>query len=234
MKKIIITLLAVLVTIGLIGIGTYAYFTDIAVSGTNTLQAGTLSISVDETTSVDWTINNIKPGDKIEGFVRLVNDGSLPISVITGNLVITSDITPNRSEAGGFADVIEVTRIEYITPDGSHDGNEIAKYYAVFGDKSAPLTLQELADGWPEDVRKDANWYFAVMKPGYWTNTNTVLMEPGQGVRMYLDMEFMTPDPPGPWNEYQAASLAFQLKFMALQVGAPMPSSADTSSPAHW
>jgi predicted ribosomally synthesized peptide with SipW-like signal peptide len=234
MKKMMIALMAVLITVALAGIGTYAYFSDTASTPTNTLAAGTLKIEAGQEASTDWTLSNIKPGDLINGSVVVANTGTLPIAMVTGDLDISSD------SAGNFAEMIEITRLEYKLsefPDWQQNGgNEVANYYAVFGDLSAPLTLKELADGWPTAPRSEAHYYFGAMKE--WLNMNVATLNPGQTLTMYLDLKFMTavPGAPAPalMNAYQGASLGFVLNFLAIQMGAPMPNSADINTPAYW
>jgi len=65
--------------LSLVGGGTFAYFSDTAVSE-NTFAAGTLDLSVNPTTIVD--IGNLKPGDTIERTFEFENNGTLDISKV--------------------------------------------------------------------------------------------------------------------------------------------------------
>src|SRR6476619_4369804 len=65
--------------LSLIGGGTFAYFSDKELSN-NTFAAGTLDLSVDPTTIIDF--DNIKPGDKMTRDFKLVNNGSLDIKTV--------------------------------------------------------------------------------------------------------------------------------------------------------
>jgi len=58
MKKVLIALMAVLITVALAGIGTYAYFSDTGTSNGNTFAAGTLDLNVDggNTNVVKFTV----------------------------------------------------------------------------------------------------------------------------------------------------------------------------------
>ncbi len=79
------TILVSLVTIGLlasvIGVGTYAYFSDTEVSAGNTLTAGTLNLEFGEPSGVPFAITDMKPSyHKDTGWVKLVfgeNPGQL-------------------------------------------------------------------------------------------------------------------------------------------------------------
>lgn len=94
MKKIIIALMAVMITVGLVGIGTYAIFSDTETSTDNTFTAGTLDLKVDDQDDpnvMHITLNNMKPGDSITYKWCLKNTGSIPgvptveFSAITNN-----------------------------------------------------------------------------------------------------------------------------------------------------
>lgn len=238
MKRILFSVMTVVLCVGMMG-GAFAYFTDTDVTAANNIDAGTLELSVDDGASTYVDVGNAKPGDEFNVNIRLLNDGSVPIGVIMGNVVITKDVTPNRPEAGGFADVIKVTRLEDNIGDA---GNDIDKF-VIFGDEAEPVTLAEFAEGYRAGgtygARSGATWMWSMMEE--WGDTDVVSLAPGEGMRLWIDLEFMKgddeglPDGVGPqMNEYQEAELEFNLEFMALQVGAPMPDSLDSDSPAYW
>ncbi len=83
-----------LLVIGLVcisaGTGTFAYFSDIETSEGNTFTAGTLDLKIKDQdpqgspdwyygdgVTATWTMSNMKPGDTVNGWVRLRNDGSI-------------------------------------------------------------------------------------------------------------------------------------------------------------
>ncbi|MDI6903776.1 MAG: TasA family protein [Methanocellales archaeon] len=81
-------ILASIVIIGIImaTVGaTMAYFSDVETSGENTLSAGTLDLKIKDQdeyfyrdgVSATWTLSDMKPGDSIDGWVRLRSDGSI-------------------------------------------------------------------------------------------------------------------------------------------------------------
>jgi spore coat-associated protein N len=65
MKKILIALMSIIITIGLVGLGTYAVFSDEDTSEDNTFAAGTLQLSVEGESEANesYTWENIKPGE---------------------------------------------------------------------------------------------------------------------------------------------------------------------------
>ena len=86
MKKILISLMAIALVIGLVGAGTMAYFNDTETSEDNTFAAGTLDIGLSPTT-IDWT--NKKPGDTGTNTQTITNNGTLPVSEITATTSVT-------------------------------------------------------------------------------------------------------------------------------------------------
>jgi predicted ribosomally synthesized peptide with SipW-like signal peptide len=88
MKKILGLTVAALLIMGLVGGGTWAYFSDIETSGTNVLTAGTLNLQVGaaDPMTANITLPTLKPGDTGNangGGWTVVNNGS-----ISGNLTI--------------------------------------------------------------------------------------------------------------------------------------------------
>ena len=86
MKKILISLMAIALVVGLVGAGTVAYFSDTETSTNNTFTAGTLDIGLSPTT-IDWT--NKKPGDTGTNTQTITNNGTLPVSNITATTSVT-------------------------------------------------------------------------------------------------------------------------------------------------
>ena len=90
MKKMMIALMAVLITVALAGIGTYAYFSDTETSDVTSLKAGTLTLNEGLSGGVDLgTIGNMAPGDKTgNAVVYITNTGTIPLGWF-GDLVIS-------------------------------------------------------------------------------------------------------------------------------------------------
>jgi spore coat-associated protein N len=90
--------MALLVTIGLVGAGTYAYFSDTESSTGNTLTAGTLDLNIDgaNIAVTTFSASAVAPGDSGTGSSTLANVGSL-----SGELDIATSAVVNTSGAGG-------------------------------------------------------------------------------------------------------------------------------------
>lgn len=84
MKKILISLMAILLAVGVVGAGAMAYFSDTETSAGNTLTAGTLDLKVGGSTFEDdpnvkhVTLTNVKPDDTIYLYWTLKNVGTVP------------------------------------------------------------------------------------------------------------------------------------------------------------
>ena len=93
MKRLLISLLTILVVAGLVGGGAFAYFSDTETSTTNTFTAGTLDLKVDIdqtgnenyvddpnvnfSTIVSNAASNLKPGDSQTFNIGIQNAGSI-------------------------------------------------------------------------------------------------------------------------------------------------------------
>jgi spore coat-associated protein N len=58
---------------------TISYFQDIEKSENNIFSAGTLDLSIGQSSEAIWKAENMMPGDEIEGELELKNNGSIPI-----------------------------------------------------------------------------------------------------------------------------------------------------------
>jgi len=98
MKKIVGLTIAVLLIIGLVGAGTYAYFSDTESSTNNTLTAGTLDLNIDggNVAVTTFTASAVAPGDSGSGNSTLANVGSM-----SGELDVTTSAVTNTPGAGG-------------------------------------------------------------------------------------------------------------------------------------
>jgi len=122
MKKIIGLTIAVMLLIGMSGIGTWAYFSDVETSTGNQLTAGTLDLKTDDVDGVSQTLfaTNMKPGDTVgPQTITLKNTGSIGGSTLDlAFSYIESDGSPNPVDktANDTAAMMEVTVLNY---DGS-------------------------------------------------------------------------------------------------------------------
>jgi spore coat-associated protein N len=98
MRKIIILSVAVLVIIGLVSAGTYAYFSDTESSTNNVLTAGTLDLNINggNVAVTTFTASGVAPGDSGSGSSTLTNVGT-----IAGELDVATSAVTNTAGAGG-------------------------------------------------------------------------------------------------------------------------------------
>jgi len=194
MKKILGLTVAALLVMGLVGGGTFAYFSDVETSSANVITAGTLDLTLndaDDNVNIIAALTNKKPGDadKTPGpSAALKNAGSL-----TGGLSIAFGTVTNTESSGG-------TEFEADGGNGELGAKvKIAPWIDVnanstFDTGDLPLksdgTIKTFADGlqwdtvdaFDSDVFTDAIASFAGTNPG-----------PAASVKFYLPWDFVEP-----------------------------------------
>ncbi len=98
MKKIMGLTIAALLIIGLVGGGTYAYFSDTESSTGNTLSAATLDLRINggDAAVTTFNVSNVAPGDSDSANSTLTNVGSL-----LGEFDVATSAITNTPYAGG-------------------------------------------------------------------------------------------------------------------------------------
>ena len=119
MKRILGLTIAFLLLIGMAGIGTWAYFSDVEASTGNILAAGTLDLKTDDVDGVSQTLlaMNMEPGDTVgPETIILKNIGSVEGSSLDLSFTyVDSDSSRNPIDmsANATAAIIEVTKLNY-------------------------------------------------------------------------------------------------------------------------
>ncbi len=125
MKKILGLAIALVLFMGMAGIGTWAYFSDVETSTGNTLAAGTLDLKTGDYDGVTKTLEatNMAPGDTVgPETITLKNSGSVAGATLDlAFSYIESDGSPNPNNEGADATaaMIEVTTLNYGNPSVS-------------------------------------------------------------------------------------------------------------------
>jgi len=130
MRKILGLTIAALLVIGLVGGGTWAYFTDTETSSGNVLVSGTLDLGLSNSTGTTpegsvtetWNITagDWAPGDTVEATLYVYNGGSIDMTGLTIALsygAITDGTPTGVTAPGGNTDdldkMIEATTVEW-------------------------------------------------------------------------------------------------------------------------
>ncbi|MFC1965527.1 TasA family protein [Chloroflexota bacterium] len=119
MKRILGLTIAFMLLIGMVGIGTWAYFSDVETSTGNVFTAGTLDLKTDDVDGVSQTLLavNLEPGGVVgPETIILKNTGSLGGSTLDLSFTYAeSDSSPNPADisADATAAFIEVTALNY-------------------------------------------------------------------------------------------------------------------------
>ncbi|WP_099158026.1 TasA family protein [Virgibacillus ndiopensis] len=119
-KKLGMGIMTAALGIGFIGGGTFAYFNDTE-NTDNTFAAGTLDLglSTNEGGNLDFSVENLKPGDKMYRQVRLINEGSLSIKDVMLNVDYKVKDVKGDNGNEDFASQIYVTVYDPQEPAGT-------------------------------------------------------------------------------------------------------------------
>jgi spore coat-associated protein N len=123
MKKIVGLSLALIMLIGMVGVGTFAYFIDSETSSGNQLVAGTLDLKTNDSDGVSQTLyaTNMSPGASVgPSTITLSNAGTTDGATLDINISYAeSDGSPNTADktADEVAAMIEVIALDYGSSD---------------------------------------------------------------------------------------------------------------------
>ena len=210
-KKTLFSLMAILLAVGLVGGGAFAYFSDVETSTGNTFTAGTLDMQIKDVddpwgdgVTATWVSPDWKPGEEVNATLQVKNVGSVDayfFYVNATNLSEGEGLTP-ESETGAVCDIasqIYVTWFE-LKVNGWTVGNW-APWIANWGPFQAdgagePLTLRELVD----DI-------YGPMLVG----SGVLAANEGNEIQVIMTLQFN----PNASNDYQGDQCSFDLVAIA-------------------
>lgn len=112
-KKIAFSTMSILSALALMGGATFAFFTNAGTSSNNIFASGTLDLQLDDedeqfTDSVTGSIGgeNMAPGDSVNGFISLHNNGSIDIGEVLFGATKTGFVD---NGGGNLEDVLNLT-----------------------------------------------------------------------------------------------------------------------------
>lgn len=156
MRKGNVTILASVLAIALVaagvGMGTMAYFSDVATSTDNVFTAGTYDIQLDGASYADhvsgtWTAPNWAPGMEETATLNIKNTGSLNVATI--KIKPTGLINPD-----GLASRIIIKEVEIFKPETVPTGGKTMTFtgaflvsWGIWGPNDGVLTLADFASG---------------------------------------------------------------------------------------
>jgi spore coat-associated protein N len=197
MKKIVGLIITALLIIGIVGGGTYAYFSDTESSTGNTLTAGTLDLNINggNVAINTFDVGNVAPGDSGSANCTLANVGSIP-----GELDVTIAAINNTAGAGGT---------QYEGGSGELGANaEMALYFDV--DESGGATAGD------SGLKSDGTLYDPSVALDYdiinnyvetWDAADNITA----GISDSFVIDWQVPDLTG--NDIQGDSVSFDITF---------------------
>ena len=92
MRRILLSIIIIGVVAGMMGAGTFSYFSDVETSKGNTFSAGVLDLNVDGKNKnvVKFTVSNMRPGNQPKGMWNLSNVGTIDGYLDLENITVTS------------------------------------------------------------------------------------------------------------------------------------------------
>jgi predicted ribosomally synthesized peptide with SipW-like signal peptide len=242
MKKILFTLMACVLSLGLIG-GAFAYFTDVEYSEANVFQAGTLDMQIEDNNecplngSVYASFNSpagLAPGQQFTTDpVTFRNVGSMGIPYIFAKFVITNETQANmakqfklvsygeKSSNGAWVpsvdqDTVDGWSVESFGVDNAYD---YLNYWGLdFVDNNDEyITLRNLEEGTPAGASaKTGMWFF---------DSDGVTTNPACPVGGWAQLRFTFEFLGSATNEYQGDSVTFDVYFVGAQTDADLDAS---------
>jgi predicted ribosomally synthesized peptide with SipW-like signal peptide len=228
-KKILFSLMTMVLVVGLVGAGAFAYFSDSETSSNNQYTAGTMDLEVNDENpwaSAIWTSpDSVAPGDPEEvTILKLENLGTTgALYVVVRGIDLTQiDNGYNEAEGSGssnnIADYIYLSTIGYtestsgtdtwIESSGYFDENlnwvssgMLAWYETVYG--SSPLKLSDFVDS-----------YAMVFWIGAW-ESGTDYLPPSEAFDQKVKLGFLFDPEAG--NDYQSDRATFKIRVEAYQ-----------------
>jgi predicted ribosomally synthesized peptide with SipW-like signal peptide len=199
MKKILGLTIAALLVMGLVGAGTWAYFSDPETMTGNYLSAGTLDLDVDGTDdpSAIFALMDVYPGQSSNDYVVLTNSGSLDgeLDISISSVVNTENLTSGTEFQALGGAVLGASANISLWLDIDNDGNREA---TDFGIDSSGATYDPTTLLWDE-----IDDYGAMSAD----NVTSALMTPADTYRLYVEWQVATTI----GNEIQADVVTFTI-----------------------
>jgi len=156
MRRILLSLIILLVACSVIGGAVYAVFNDTETSSNNQFSAGTLDLEVDDENpwaSTPINVTSMKPGDSGSVSIKLYNSGTLPGSSLTIDLQGLNDDagttpepepTPDNGELSANIDIVifeDNGAGGGTANNGVQDGTEATIYSGKLNTEAGPYAV---------------------------------------------------------------------------------------------
>ena len=218
MKKILGLTVAALLVMGLVGGGTWAYFTDVETSTGNTFATGTLDLEVDTenpwtSTAIDNSATPMKPGETLTPVnIDCKNVGSLPgdlymqITAVLG--VGGANMAPYTHASSEPEYDAETGTYTAGTPNNDNTPKDDIDTVIELSCENATVGITGI-DGVKLDVAGAAGWK---------------LVEASLAAAATATVDLgATLDGATTTNEYQGDTVSFTIEFQIVQAGQPSP-----------
>ena len=160
MKKIIGLTIAAVLIIGMVGGGTWAYFSDTETSDGNTFTAGTLDLNLDggNANVVKFTVSDVKPEDTGFGKWQVSNvgsiDGYLDLESISYDGAVGTTTDSELDDETGESDTPQLSNylMVHIFVDDNNDGTWQTGETDIVGSNATPIAISAMASSYDANV----------------------------------------------------------------------------------
>lgn len=194
MRKILLSLITIVVVSAAVVTGTQALFSDTETSTGNTFAAGTLDLTVDSTTNgsntVKFTVANMQPTDTQTGIYTLNNTGSLAGYLDLESISVTNNentrLEPEiqagdlTDDAGELQDLVDLKVFIDTNGNGALDGAEAYIYNGKAGSIAGSYGLNQ-------QINAGATTYLTVIAD--WPNQATDNQAMGDDMTLGMTFE---------------------------------------------
>lgn len=155
-KKLGMGIATAILGLGLVGGGTFAYFSDTA-EQTNEFTSGTIDLNVDPVVQV--AMEDLKPGDWMPRTFELENGGSLDMKYVD----LTTDYAVMDAEENAVSDELADKYADQLYVQFLNNTSGDEDYEVLF-----EVSLKDLRDLTPDDLAKKINLEEIMTHPGIW------------------------------------------------------------------
>jgi len=217
MKKILGLTIAALLVMGLVGGGTWAYFSDVETTGTNVLTAGTLNLNVDATDpfTLNISVPALTPGTTGNAANwTILNDGTISGNLSIGFSAITNNegVNPeSETEVTGNGELGGLAKLAMIL-DHDKDGGWTSGDQYLNGTTGAVISHSGGGPAFP------AAAYFTIDSFGsdnFTQSDGIATLTSGTDFDLLIEYDF--PDGGASDNDAQGDNCTFTMNFTLMQ-----------------
>jgi spore coat-associated protein N len=160
LRKVLLSLMTIVLVCGVVGGGVYAYFSDVETSTGNTFTAGTLDLNLDggNTNVVKFTVGDVAPGDSGNGTWTVSNvgsiDGYLDLESVSVTEGIGTTTDPEVADEPSHGDTAQLGSylLAHLFVDTNDNGSWDSGETDIFGSDGSPAAINTIAGSYDQNL----------------------------------------------------------------------------------